>query len=56
MIFDDYGIGKRKGEYHVPAAVEAINKAFGRWIETIHDGKQYAIRVKEMPELGAICR
>jgi len=54
VIFDDYGIGKRKGQYHVPAAVEAIKLAFGRWIETISEGRQYAIKVREIPELGAI--
>lgn len=56
VIFDDYAIGLRKGPYHVRDGVHAIMGAFGRWVEKISEGYQYAIRVNEMPPLGEICR
>jgi predicted O-methyltransferase YrrM len=56
VIFDDYSIGERKGPFHVRDAVHAIMMSFGRWVEEISKGLQFAMRVKEMPELGAICK
>jgi predicted O-methyltransferase YrrM len=52
VIFDDYGIGKRKHHRHVPEAFEAIKLAFADMIEVIHEGPlQAAVRVfaKEPP-------
>lgn len=45
-IFDDFGIGKRKTERHVPEAVEAIKIAFGDKIKQIGYGpKQVSFEV-----------
>jgi hypothetical protein len=47
VIFDDWGIGKRKHHRHVPEAFDAIVLAFADMIDVIHQGpKQAAIRVR----------
>lgn len=47
VIFDDWGIGKRKHHRHVPEAFEAIKLAFHDMVDVIHEGPlQAAIRVR----------
>ena len=46
VIFDDFGIGKRKTHRHVPEAFEALCLAFGDQVEVIHRGpKQAALKI-----------
>lgn len=46
VIFDDFGIGKRKSHPHVPAAVEAVVGAFGSLVKVINPGPlQFAVEV-----------
>lgn len=52
VIFDDWGIGKRKHHRHVPEAFDAIRLSFGDMIQVIHEGPlQAAVRItaKEPP-------
>jgi hypothetical protein len=47
VIFDDWGVGKRKHHRHVPEAFDAIVLAFADMIDVIHQGpKQAAVRVR----------
>jgi hypothetical protein len=52
VIFDDWGIGKRKHHRHVPEAFEAIKLAFHDMVDVIHEGPLQAavrVRAKEPP-------
>jgi hypothetical protein len=51
VMFDDYGIGKRKSIRHVPAAVDAIEAAFGDMVTVSRGEKQASCYVhsKEAP-------
>lgn len=59
VIFDDYGIGRRKekeGVPHVPTACDAIMSCFKLFVNPISQGMQFALEVTGHPEPGSMIR